>query len=422
MFKKSLLVLGAVFISSSFVFAGEVDLLVNKLVEKGVLDAGEGQTIMTETTEEMKKDIAKGKADTAPAWTQNISLKGDLRIRYQTDQAVNAANRDRMRLRLRIGAATRIVDNFNAGFGLATGGRKTAVLPAAYPASSQIDIVDGESRSTNYTFGDTLSKGGLMVDYAYLQYEPSSKYKILLGKFSNPLWQPTDLLWDTDLNPDGISLPLTFQAGNNLSLFVTPSYFVLDEIAASNDPGIFSVQPGFKLTLNENLSLKTAFVMYNTQFIKGGKLDNSAKTNTAGTVALRNEYNAMNPSIQFDILDLMGYSVSLFGDYVTNPSSNTANTGYCAGINFGAAKVANLGDWQVKALSRYLETDAWLDTFPDSDSYGGATNCQGYEAIFTYGLSANTSISIDYYSMDKITGKTATTPKTLTQVDLVMKF
>jgi len=410
------------FISSSFVFAGETDLLIQKLIENGTLNAGDGQVLLTQTKEEMKKSIAQGKADNMPAWVQNLSLKGDIRVRYQTDQVVNAVNRDRARLRLRIGAVTRMQDGWSGGFGLATGARKTAVLPTAYAGGSQVDIVDGEPRSTNATFGDMLSKPALMVDYGYIQYEPNGIMTVKLGKFSNPIWQATDLLWDGDLNPDGVSVPLTFKINSGLNLFFTPSYFILDEISAANDPGLLSEQLGCDLIISETLSLKAAVAAYQSQFVKGGKLDNSAKTNTNGTAALRNDYNAVNPSLQLNMGEVFGYSLSIFGDFVTNPSTSTANAGSAIGIVFGAPKVASAGDWQVKALSRYLETDAFLDTLPDSDSYGGATNCKGYELIISYGLSPNVSLGIDYYSMDKITGASSTTPKSLTQVDLVLKF
>ena len=62
-------------ISSSY--AGEIEILLQKLVEKGVLTAGEAQQIGTETKEQVKADIAEGKFSSLPAWVQNTKLKGE---------------------------------------------------------------------------------------------------------------------------------------------------------------------------------------------------------------------------------------------------------------------------------------------------------------------------------------------------------
>jgi len=45
-------------IGIGYCFAGEIDTLVNKLIEKGVLTPGEAQQIITETKEEVKKETS----------------------------------------------------------------------------------------------------------------------------------------------------------------------------------------------------------------------------------------------------------------------------------------------------------------------------------------------------------------------------
>ena len=67
-----------------------------------------------------------------------------------------------------------------------------------------------------------------------------------------------------------------------------------------------------------------------------------------------------------------------------------------------------------------LAADAWLDSFPDSDSYGGSTNIKGLELIFKYGLTTQSYIAIDYYNLDKINGNKAN--ESLLQIDYNIKF
>ena len=66
----------AVLCLSGFAFAGETDLLIQKLLEKNVLDAGEAQQIMAETKDEVSKKLATRSAENVPSWTQSISWSG----------------------------------------------------------------------------------------------------------------------------------------------------------------------------------------------------------------------------------------------------------------------------------------------------------------------------------------------------------
>ena len=128
---KKLLVLlvlaGFVILGSGYnSYAGEVDILLQKLVEKGVLTAGEAQQIGTETTEQVKKEISEGRFSSLPLWIQNTKLKGDFRLRYQDDYAnaygsTKQVNKQRARFRLRLGLESKVNDKILVGIGLATG-------------------------------------------------------------------------------------------------------------------------------------------------------------------------------------------------------------------------------------------------------------------------------------------------------------
>ncbi|MDD5771452.1 MAG: putative porin, partial [Candidatus Omnitrophica bacterium] len=70
-------------------YAGEIDLLLQKLVDKGVLTGAEAQQVKYETQEQVKKEIATAKSSSLPEWLQKIKLKGDLRLRYQYKHTKN---------------------------------------------------------------------------------------------------------------------------------------------------------------------------------------------------------------------------------------------------------------------------------------------------------------------------------------------
>ncbi|MFA7294596.1 MAG: putative porin, partial [Candidatus Omnitrophota bacterium] len=93
-------------------YAGEIDLLLQKLVEKGVLSGAEAQQVKIETQEQVKKEIATGKSASLPAWVQNIKFKGDLRLRYQNQHEKNNSDIQKDvnigRVRMRLGIESKI--------------------------------------------------------------------------------------------------------------------------------------------------------------------------------------------------------------------------------------------------------------------------------------------------------------------------
>ena len=62
---------------SAKAYAGEVDVLINKLVEKGLLSPSEAQIVMDDTKLRVSKDLAEQKSYSVPDWTQRIKWGGD---------------------------------------------------------------------------------------------------------------------------------------------------------------------------------------------------------------------------------------------------------------------------------------------------------------------------------------------------------
>ncbi|MFH1791289.1 MAG: hypothetical protein ABH885_04830, partial [Candidatus Omnitrophota bacterium] len=103
-------------LSGTRAMAGEINLLVDKLVQKGILTPAEAQIILDETKAEVAKELAKGEAETAPGWTQKMKIKGDVRFRTQADWGkndggtsfANANYRLRERIRVRLGVEGKV--------------------------------------------------------------------------------------------------------------------------------------------------------------------------------------------------------------------------------------------------------------------------------------------------------------------------
>jgi len=399
-------------ISSSY--AGEIDILLQKLVEKGVLTAGEAQQIGTETKEQVKADIAEGKFSSLPAWVQNTKLKGDFRMRYQQDKkrTVSTQN-ERSRFRMRLGTESKVNDQTKVYFGIASGS-------------------SSDPRSTNQTIQDSFAKKSLYIDYAYASYAPAAWATISLGRMKNPIYQTGDMLWDTDINPEGVAIQFNHKLSNNVDFFMNNAFFILDDTASPNgagaDPTMFVIQPGIKLAINDSTSLKLAGAYYGFNSVKNQVLDNTSGTNTlsGGATSLLNyDFDSWSVSSELGIkeplkiLSFIPY-FAVFGDYVENMDPASENTGYIAGFKFGSEKVSDWKQWQAKYMYRNIGKDAVLDTFPDSDAYGGYTDVKAHEYILSYGLAKNVTLDLDYYQSDRI--KAAKNKEKVFQADLNFKF
>ncbi|MDP8212115.1 MAG: putative porin [Candidatus Zapsychrus exili] len=410
--KKSLWIL-VVFLMLGFcfnsnVYAGEIDVLLDVLVEQGVLTPIKAEIVRDETKKRVAEELAQGKHPNLPEWIQTTKLKGDLRLRHQWSKKDGAEDRNRGRYRFRLGLESNVADNFKVAAGLSTGGT--------------------DPRSTNQTMTNNFETADIRMDYAYAQYQPKSWATIYGGKFTRKpvLWQTGDLLWDGDINPEGVAVALTRSASDDVNLFLNTGVFVLDESSSdTSDPVMYYAQPGMKWDMGDGMSLKMAVALYGFNSLKGkGNLDHSAGTNSLDAAGnLMYDYNTINPEIELSIKEPLGGLVpyaAMFGQYVHNPNPANEGDGYLAGIKFGAKKVKKSGQWQAKYMYRRLEKDAWIDAYPDSDSYGGETGIKGHEVVFTYGLAKNVTLGLDYYYMENITGPTI--GENIVQTDVEFKF
>ena len=426
------LVLGGflvVSLGSQYSYAGEVDILLQKLVEKGVLTSGEAQEIKTETQEQVKKEISQGKYSSLPAWVQNIKLKGDLRLRYQYkhEKAINDYAKDTQvgRVRARLGLEAKINEKLLAGIGIATS--------------------SGDPRSTNVTFGDTSTSSGgdggysskfsIRLDYAYAKYSPWPWLNFVGGKMLLPdtLWEPTDLIWDTDITPEGAIVQLNKNLGSNASVFMNTGALIETADTSTNADTLMAylVQPGINYKFNDTFSLKGAFTYYDFSNMKHAAFPTASwykSTNSKLGTNWKYGFRMISPALEFKVmqpfkaLGLGVESLKFFGEYVNNLAVSDKNSGFSTGFQLGNEKIEKRGDWQLRYIYAMLEKDSVPDFLPDSDRYGGKTGIRSHEGALSYGLGKNTSLGLDIYRSWNIIGTSTKAPETLVQVDWNMKF
>ena len=341
-------------------------------------------------------------------WAEKIKLKGDLRLRHQTEQDKGDGDpgRTRFRYRYRLGVEGQVNDKVKVGAGIASGG--------------------DDPRSTNETLDDQFETKDARLDYAFAEYKPFDWLSVVGGKFKRKayLWNTTDLLWDGDIRPEGASANFKFKNSLGTS-YANAGYWVLDEFGDDEeDPNMYYGQVGHKFGSGDFFG-NAAVTIYQFSNLEDEPI--LGKHSSGGNTADANggymfDYDSYGLSGEFGMKNVFlgDKMVAIFGDYIHNSDSDE-DTGYAIGFKFGDKKVKMLHDWQFKYVYADLEEDAWLDFLPDSDRFGGATGISAHEFAFKYGLGKHVYLGLDYYdSESEIPGSDDT--QSLLQTDLVFKF
>ncbi len=424
----------AVFLCGSFAFAGEVDVLVNKLVEKGVLTQGEAQQMLTEAKEEGRKEIAQGKNEVLPKWLQTTKFAGDMRVRYQGENKTGAKHRDRGRFRLRYGFEMKPNELMKVGFKMATGSNSYNGAGGA--------AMGPEQTSTNQSFTGMFQNKPIWVDQAYVEYRPFGNTDLMIlkdmkltgGKFPNPFYT-TDMVWDPDINPEGGYVQFTPSYGAAWNTFFTFGFLPIGESSAdSNDPFLFAMQGGVGGTIKAR-PYKFGASYFNYDNIKGYNWNTYSNNytptinNSLDGTQLKYDFNILEVAGEFSPIDLPAVldnplPLTLLGDYANNLAKGSPrdHVAWLAGLKMGKAK--DKGTWELFWNYRQIGQDAVLATINDSDFHLGGVAAKGNKFGLTYAVMPNSTLSCSYFITDPYKSFQAGINKhiDLWQVDWVTKF
>ena len=343
-------------------------------------------------------------------WFERISLNADLRLRHESQfretSTGDVPDRQRQRIRFRIGGKMHVLKNLDIGFRLVTGAT---------------DIFTGGSdpTSSNQTLGNTFETKGFQLDRAYAAYQYGPG-KFLGGKFENPFYT-TQVIWDSDVSVEGLAQQFKFKTTDNTKVFVTLGQFFIEELPADEqDTYLLALQAGVEQKMGDSVKAKLAIAYYDYGNIRGRTLTHATSGNTLGLGTEQNDYDILDilVEVSFD----WGVPVKLLAQYVNNldvASGNQQNTATYFGFIVGE-KPRQLGDWRVRYSYRVVEADAVVDAFSHSDFHGGGTNSKGSEMGVDIGLAQGVALNFTYYHTEVESG--LKDDRQRFQADLVIKF
>ncbi len=457
-----------------------------------------------------------------PEWTTRIKLFGDIRVRYEGDMfpegndntgafpnfnSINTGapfdtagtqfspqydvdqNRQRFRIRARLGVDADLGDGFSAGMRLATGENDSPVT-----TNQSLGLANGGQ-------GGNFSKYSIWLDRAFLKYEvggtPAWDVTVLAGRFDNPFYSTSTILWANELGFDGFAIRGRYEMFKGFSPFLNAGAFPVfntDFNFASNQPAKFSStdkwlyagQTGFDWKINKDFNLKSSIGYFYFHNVEGrlsnpytplnstdaGNTDDTrpafaqngntyrplrdivpTANNNFGTIdqfqyyGLATPFHVLDISTRLDFNHWEPFQVSVFGEYVknlaldsgavdsvavNNRGANTksgalgvyggGDTAWIIGSKVGAAALEKRWDWNIFFDYRYVESDALIDGFADSD-FGApltGTNLKGYTVGGNLALSPRVSLGLRWMSADNIVGPTYKSD--VIQVDINGKF
>lgn len=363
-----------------------------KAKEKGTSE-GQLQVAPTITQEQIDAMInnalgeMKPELDALPVWVKKLNISGDLRYRHESIDSDTsghwARGHNRNRIRARLSVDAQVDDAVDVGFRVASG--------SSDPASS------------NQTLADSFSSKELWLDLAYFDWHPTGVKGLNTfgGKMKNPFYKAgkNQLIWDGDVNPEGVAARYVIRLGDHDKLNVTGGGFWVDESSGGVDTSLWGVQTYLKHDFENNDYVLGGASYFDYGNIRGrGDLKStwSSSASFFGNSATGSTFDD-----DFDIFEafaeygfkLVKAPASVFGDYVKNRTATSSkDTGWLVGFKFNKAK--NPGSWELSYDYRDIEADAALGSFTDSDFIGGGTNGRGHSLGFRYQMYKNVQAAL----------------------------
>ncbi len=244
-----------------------------------------------------------------------LRFNGDFRVRYEYTTTGNGSlSLGREVVRFRGGLTYLVRNDITVRARLATGD-------------------PDDPNSTDVTLSSFLNDLAVSLDVASVEIT-RSRWAAFAGKFFNPL-QSTELVWDGDVNPQGVAGRVLLGDKTKVSGTLTGLYFIVDQQANN----VSSDMTGGQLTVSAPVGTQwkasgsVAYYDYRIRSLTAaGAGDIRGNRLAPGGGAYLSDFDLLDLLVAFDYSGLgERYPLRLVGDYVRNSGADTLlseNTGW----------------------------------------------------------------------------------------------
>lgn len=409
---------GLILVASSAANAAVDAKLLEMLKANGSITPAQYSELQTDLAKDQQEAVAQAaqkKTDLSAfeqkiAWASKTQIKGDIRIRQENVKTEGTAldndrTADRQRIRARFGVYSQINPQVDVGLRVATGG-------------------SSDARSTNQDLNGGFAKKDLWLDLGYLDWHPTALPNLHLigGKMAQPWVSIGDVIWDGDINPEGVAATYKLPLNQNAELFGSLGYYSLkdnvdgDGYQFKHDMSLYTGQVGGKFNIADAVGLTVGGSIYT--------LNNEDNDGDAGTRTLALNGNTTD---QFKLYEGFGQidlknlpiPLALYGQYVKNAdSTDDEDQAWLAGIK------SKLGAFSVDYNYRDVQRNGVVGAFTDSDFGNGTTGARGHKLKLGYDIDKNFGLGVTYFmakSDTAVASRSDADVNTL-QLDLEAKF
>lgn len=335
-----------------------------------------------------KKTDALSNFDQKLAWAAKTQFKGDVRFREETvhnDGVPNNKDQDRQRIRARLGAYSEINPQVDTGIRIATGS-------------------NDDARSTNQDLNNYFDKKQIWLDQGYIDYHPDAIKNLHLvgGKMPQQWVSMGDIIWDSDINPEGLAVTYKYPLSGSTELFGSAGHYTLKDnvdgegVQFKHDLRLYAGQLGGRFAITDSMKMTLGGSIYSYDN------DSSSACPTSGTVTTpcALAVNGNSPGETFKLYEGFGQldfsnlpvPLSIYGQYVNNTdASNDQDTGWLAGVK------SRLYGFNVDYNYRDVQRNAVVGAFTDSDFANGFTGSRGSKLKVSYDLDKNFALGATYF-------------------------
>ena len=405
--KSKLFAVAAALLCAGTALAQDSGALIDLLVKKGVLNNQEAEDLRVELTKDFVTNTSAGKLNLSSSIV-DFKLSGDMRMRYEyNNQAPEIAGggfllhneTSRQRFRFRLNGDITLQKGWTTGFALETG---------------------QSSDSANQSFTNMADDYGVYVARAYIGWQPNLNWAFVLGKQKNIMYT-TDMHWDADINPQGVSENYKHFIGAKDTFEVRAMQHAMQDRTEANNAGplhrdawMFENQAVYTHWFApDNLSsaiLALGFNKYSqSTTVAGDGLLNSASfvglLSAQDYVTFAGEVNWANVAgtgtafkVYWDSSKNLTADSRAYRIYNLNPAQfSSGSTAWLAGIgySYGTGKVQ--GDYSAKLDYREVGVTATDPNINDSDWGLSKVNQKGFELTLVYNLTDFATIGAKYF-------------------------
>jgi hypothetical protein len=442
--KSKLLAVAAALLCTGTILAQDSGPLIDILVKKGLINDQEAEDLRAELVKDFAATPA-GKLNLSTPLT-DFRIAGDVRIRYEGrgGELPNGDDlaRDRFRYRMRAALTGRLLNNWGFGVRLET---------------------STSSRSSNVTMGDDAgpfakTNDGVFVGQIFATWAPNAEWIFTAGRMPNPL-VTTAMVWDGDINPEGLAEQYRTRRENNEFSFTGAQFLYSTSgtqdpfaaitpanIAGTKDLFLTAWQFGYKRYIKGATTFfQIAPTIY--AYVNNNRLANPAAFNSsmsATNAAPVNNLTVLDVPFEFNWVAGNGVPLRAWADIAINldaeqraakfgrPDLDGEDKAFQVGFQYGKATLS--GEWDARVFYQSVGAFALDTNLVDSDLFDSKTNMQGFVVGGNYALGAATQLSITYAKAERkdatviapgsgdVGSNNALDKYWLLQVDLNVKF